>query len=453
MTTIITRRPIDPQRPLSYLALLGILIGYGLIGALYVTRTPAWQVPDEPAHFNYVAQVMWAGLPTLDAGDWDSAYLESLKSNRFSLDSQEGRLYSIQYEDHQPPLYYLLAAPIFFVSNSSLIALRFFSLVLGAFGVLTAFGVVRRLFPAQPYLAVGTAAFVAFLPQHIAMLSGVNNDSLAELMVGLTLFACIGWLRARDTRLIGHALWLGVLLGLAFLTKATAYSLIVVVGAAVLLRARRDHWPIPRAVRLLVIIAIPALLLGGLWWVRNVNTYGFPDILGLRRHDEVVIGQQRTADAIAAKGLPAYLSEGVQTTFESFWGRFGWMGVVLPRNVVLALVIFNSFALMGAGVAFIQFRTLLDAVQAEGIALLALTALLALGLFVYYNLGFQQFQGRYLFTAIIPFGLYYTAGLVGWASLARPIAARWVLIGSGAVGLAGFALYAILRLIVPALSG
>ena len=37
--------------------LILIVLIYLGIGALYVINTPAWQAPDEPAHYNYVRQL------------------------------------------------------------------------------------------------------------------------------------------------------------------------------------------------------------------------------------------------------------------------------------------------------------------------------------------------------------------------------------------------------------
>ena len=439
------------QRPLLAL----IIVGYLVLGGLYAARTPAWQVPDEPAHYNYIAQVAGGALPVLEVGDWDNDYLEAIKSSGFKPDAIGNRLGTIQYEDHQPPLYYILAAPVFSLTGGQLFPLRLFSVLIGALVVLSAYATVAALFPGQPYLALGTAAFVAFLPQHLAMMAGVNNDCLTELIVGLTLFACVRWLRGganagRAER--NNALLLGLLLGLGFLTKTTAYMLVFVVAAALLLRARRERWMPARVLRIFAVIAIPAALLGGAWWLRNVGVYSVPDVLGLRRHDAVVVGQQRTAEFITVKGTGQYLIDAVQTTFESFWGRFGWMGVPWPRNIVTLLVFFNVFALMGASVAFVQFRALVSPVQRDGLLVLALTALLALLLFIYYNLSFVQFQGRYLFTALIPFGLYFTAALAGWGSLVQGKAARWLLIVGGGALLAAFAAYTLFRIIIPALA-
>ena len=64
---------------------LTILLGYWIAGALYAIYTPAWQTPDEPAHYNYIRQVVEAGCcPRIEAGDWSSEYLAQLTSGRFA---------------------------------------------------------------------------------------------------------------------------------------------------------------------------------------------------------------------------------------------------------------------------------------------------------------------------------------------------------------------------------
>ena len=50
-----------------------ILIYLGL-GVLYATHTPAWQAPDEPAHYNYIRQLADGQFPLMEAGDYDQAY-------------------------------------------------------------------------------------------------------------------------------------------------------------------------------------------------------------------------------------------------------------------------------------------------------------------------------------------------------------------------------------------
>src|SRR5262245_51466550 len=85
--------------------LLFILLAYFIVGALFAIRTPPWQAPDEPAHYNYIAQIATNGCcPVIEPGDWNQAYLRQLTTNHFAPDSLAD-LGKIQYEDHQPPLY------------------------------------------------------------------------------------------------------------------------------------------------------------------------------------------------------------------------------------------------------------------------------------------------------------------------------------------------------------
>ena len=63
--------------------------------------------------------------------------------------------------------------------------------------------------------------------------------------------------------------------------------------------------------------------------------------------------------------------------------------------------------------------------------LLAVSTLLTILAYAWYNRQFVQHQGRYLFTALIPFALAFA---VGWQEVLRPrtsrlLAAGWVLLG------------------------
>jgi len=435
-----------------------IVVVYLIIAALYAIKTPAWQVPDEPAHYNYIAQVATNGaIPSLQMGDWNQGYLESLKAQKFAPSAFGSQFGTIRYEDHQPPLFYLLEAPVFALSNGNLTIMRLFSALIGAGVVIVAYFAVRTLFPAQLFLAFATAAFVAFLPQHVAMMAGVDNDSLAELIIGLTVLACLRFTMT-DTRTqpIGRRLALiGLLLGLALITKATAYLLIGVVGVALLLKARREDWTLRRLINGALWIGLPALIFGGAWWLHDIQIYGWPDFLGLRRHDSIVIGQTRTAELIAQHGLGSTLADALQTTFHSFWGQFGWMGVPLPENFYAILALFSLVVLIGAVLAWVRFRSRITAGQRDGLLILSVLALLAVAEIVYYNLGFAQAQGRYLYPGLLAIAFFVVVGLMGWASLIRghraSQAARWAIVAV-MFAFAALDVYALYRYIVPILS-
>src|SRR5579859_4932547 len=98
------------RTPIS--ALVVIVTAYLAIASLYALKTPAWQVPDEPAHYNYVQQIVTNGCcPVMAPGDWDNNYLNTIKASKFSADSIGTRFGTIQYENQQPPLFYFLEAP------------------------------------------------------------------------------------------------------------------------------------------------------------------------------------------------------------------------------------------------------------------------------------------------------------------------------------------------------
>jgi hypothetical protein len=427
-----------------------ILLIYGLAGTLYATLTPAWQAPDEPAHYNYIRYLATEkAFPELVAACYDQAYLSELTSRRFP---SELSIEAVCYEFHQPPLYYLLAAPIFWLTGGSLLTLRLFSLLLGA-GVLTlAFLIGRAIFPLKPFIAFGTMAFVAFVPMHLTMLASVNNDALAEFVLATLIFLLIRRLEAKHSPSFKDNLWLGLLLGIGLITKATIYIAIPLVAAGLWLaeftssgvriairtpeksKEAQVHPAPPQATwphlfKTLATIYGLALLLALPWYLRNAALYGGFDILGLERHDAIVTGQPRTADYLAEASLPVYLIDLITTTSRSFWGQFGWMAVPMDSRTYLFLTLLSLIAALGLLACLLRtfitpecgmnsaessecgLYSALSSTQHRALSLLALTILLTALAYLGYNLTFVQFQGRSLFPSLIPLGLFFTLGL------------------------------------------
>ena len=318
--------------------ILFVIVGfYLLIGGLYAAQVPAWQAPDEPAHYNYVRQLAAGNLPVIAAGDYDQAYLDEIRGAKFAPGYS---VLEIEYEDWQPPLFYLLLTPAYLLTSGDLFALRFMSLLIGAGIIVLAFGIGRLLFPNQPWVAWSTAVFAAFLPQQLSILASVNNDSLTLLLIAAILYLLVYWGVGKvakgsqqETRLL---VGLGLLLGLGFLTKGTVYLLTAVIGVTILGQYWKEWKQIIRAG---LLVFVPAFLLGAIWWVRNILVYGGLDILGKTTHDTVVVGQPRTAQWIAQFGLGGTIEQFLRTTFNSFWGQFGWMAVPMPNWVYLPLLV------------------------------------------------------------------------------------------------------------------
>ena len=477
-----------------------LLLAWLTLAALFAALTPAWQAPDEPAHYNVVRQLYEAGpprcCPVIEPGDWDQELLSRLTSGRFA-DATPETLAALQYEDHQPPLYYLLATLVYEWSGGSLPALRLFSVLLGAGVVCCAWQLAQAALPGRPWLALTAAAFVAFLPQHLAMMSAVNNDSLMELLIGLALLALARWLLDDLAGLrhlgrlllplslpvcallllhglitvaaalvflalagIGYGLWrsgrddlwplwlMGMLTGLLLVTKAGGYFLAGLLPLIFLLRLRPDPRARPRLPAGLACFLLPALVTGALWWARNLGVYGWPDLLGLAAHERVVVGQFRTAQLIADIGPLAWLEGMLRVTFTSFWGQFGWMALPLQGTLLLPPL---ALSLTGVSGLLLARRESGERGQRLLWQALWLVIVLTTLAFLYYNLEFVQWQGRYLYPALLPLALLLARGLDAWRERLLPRRLPWLALAP-VLALAPFDLYLLLRVIRPFLS-
>lgn len=444
------------QRPRAWLA--AILAAYLLAAFSFALNTPPWQTPDEPAHYNYIAHIATQGsLPVLQMDDYDQALLDRLLSAHFGAadPGTPADVASLRYESHQPPLYYVLATPIYWVSGGSLLALRIFGVVIGAATIVLLYLCLELVFPTKTLIVVGATAFAALLPMHVAMLAAVNNDGLAELLVVASMLVTLSWMRCRfyasgirgedtgreafcvfseERRLV----WLGILLGLGMLTKIYAYVLAPILLLTIVMVVWRNPTPKSRdhaedtrpgwrtlreGVRLSLWAAIPALLLGAVWWVRNYTVYGGWDLLGLVQHGRVVAEQPRTIDWIADKGWMTYWERAFSFTFQSFWGVFGWMGVFMDQRIYTAFLLFTGVIFLGVLWAVVRM------ISGRPDADMDLSQLWALGLFgvmivavglayIWYNAEFMQHQGRYFFWGLLPIS---TIVALGWREVMQPL--------------------------------
>jgi 4-amino-4-deoxy-L-arabinose transferase-like glycosyltransferase len=450
---------------LSWLPFLAVLLSYLLVGGLYAWHTPAWQAPDEPAHYNYVRQLASGQLPLMEPSDYDEAFRNAAVSSGFA---PEYNVSLLTYEDWQPPLYYLLQTPVYWLTGGSLLALRLFSLLLGGGVVVGAYLIGRQLFPTREWLALTTAVFVAYIPQHLAIMASVNNDALAELLIAGIILLLLKNLDAEAQRrredqsssqfTSDH--WsptisqftIGILLGLGYLTKGTVYPLSFLVAAVLLWRYWGDWTGLVRAGLLVFGVA---LLMGSVWWGRNLVVYEGFDPFAMMAHDRAVVGQTRTAEWVAEYGLAETVRRFGETTFNSFWGQFGWMALPMthPGWLYPLLRLFTGVVVVGLLAEGIRQRR-----QWRPAAWILLGVVgLATAVHVGYNLTYVQHQGRYLFPALIPMGVGVAAGLWFWI---RPLYERlpptnwhpytpYLLPLSLALALILLNLHAIFRVIIP----
>jgi 4-amino-4-deoxy-L-arabinose transferase-like glycosyltransferase len=403
-------RPVVGRTQFGLLAL--IVLVYLALATGWNLATPPFNNPDEPAQWNYVRFVADTGtLPVSRFGDDPAQLLDRLRSAHFppgeSIDA-------IRYESHQPPLYYATAAVLYKLTaglplKQQVEVLRWLSTLFGALTVFAAWRLVRTLLPGEPALALATAAFVAFVPMAINMTAAVENDGLSNLLVAVGVLGLLLWLQ-RGFAWRG-AVILGVVMGLAALTKVTALVVLPLALLAALLRYRRagrDGKHAHPFGSLIVAYAV-TLLVWGWWVIRNMLTYGWRDPLALDIN-RLVVSQPLTGPLTVAAAR-RFLT----ISFDSFWAQFGWMGIPVPKVYpVLALL----SILAGAGLVVALFRALrseapssIRLTKAGEVLLILAWPVLVAASDVQYNLTFIQAQGRYLFPGLGGIGLFFMLGL------------------------------------------
>ncbi len=400
-----------------------IVIVYLVVGALYALQTPTWEAPDEPAHYNYIAYLAEKGrFPVLQMGDYPHEYLEEIKAAQFP---PEMSIAPVRYEFHQPPLYYLLAVPIYLATKALTLAqqvlvLRIFSLLQGGALLVVSYLAVREVFPESDFLPLASASFIATLPMHIAMSAAINNDTLGEMILALIVWQCL--LAMREGLKRERTLSLGLLLALALLTKTTIYAPAIasILVAALYLRQKGKS-----TLRPLGLIFGLGLALSAWWFLRNGLVYGGFDIFGWARHDSIVVGQPTTAEWLAGYGAGKVVKDFFILSFKSFWAIFGWMGVLVDSRIYDLLFLVSLAALLGVGIyikGLSRGSETLTPRQRWALSILLLILLLVAASHAWYNFKFVQHQGRYLFPALIPIGLFFALGLREWARLLARLA-------------------------------
>jgi len=262
--------PSHTARVRHRLLLTLLLVGFTLCAATYSVAAPLWEASDESEHFQYIV------------------YL--LAQHRLP-----SRLPSIQpsgnNEGNQPPLYYLLVAPVALgldLSDAARIRLnphmgwlndpsgvaatahlldegwpyhgaflaahriRLLSALLGALTILLTFGIARET-TGDRATALLAATLLALLPGFLFASATIDNDVLANTLGALLLLIAV-WRGGGSYR---QGLAFGAISTLALLTKLDLLPLVAIGGlllAGQALRSRR-----PATLAYLAIPLLPAL--------------------------------------------------------------------------------------------------------------------------------------------------------------------------------------------------
>ena len=184
-----------------------------------------------------------------------------------------------------------------------------------------------------------------------------------------------------------------------------------------------------------------AVVVAGWWYWRNYTLYG--EWLGTRTL--LTINGMRTT----AQTWRSFLGE-MRGLRYSFWGLFGLFSILLPAWLYRLLDTLTVVSLAGLATAFIRSwrhrrGRLLDTPATRVRALLALWAVLLIGLMFYWATFATSSQGRLLFPAVGAFGVLFVAGLAFWLQW-LPSALRVRALGLLPLGLLACSLYALIVL-------
>lgn len=455
--------PAAPRRRLDTWAALCLSV-YVLLGLALIARVPLSMAPDEAQHWEYIQHIATTRSLPIFAGAQPPAP---------------------GYEFHQPPLYYLLAAPAWAALPAGVqqYSARLAALICGALTVWLVLAGARAMF-GEGAVARRAGMLAALWPMHIAIGSSSNNDALAGLCCA-ALFWRLALLsrRAPDVR---DGIWIGALAGLGLLSKSTTLTVSIAAVLALWHLSRRaaasepletssiEREPTsvstgrapgtPQVLEAPVVgVAEPGRVLGacvgvalavcGWMLVRNTMLYGDALVLGaFRQAAEAIapgLAEFSAPRRVGGLGLsvPGYGGRLLAILFSTCWGFYGG-----PNAAISALRLFSPSPvwpqgwLLGAALVLLAASTYVAAWglgfvwrvvgrmrsgsgSARDCVLLwcAVAVLLVALAWLQFALAhFAGAQARYLHAALLPVCLLAARA---WDGLPRPARAplSWVL--------------------------
>ncbi len=411
-------------------ALLLILL-FVVLGLAYSLIVPPFETPDEPFHYAFARHIAQGNsLPVQTAegsGPWqqegsqaplyylltgwltrgvaqDDFSALAVRNPRANIGDplNPGNKNFMLYSGKQPPMA---------GSNLALHLGRWFSLLLGALTLWFTFLTAQLAFPDRRDLPLLAVALVALVPQFAYLSGSFTNDTLVVTASAATVY----WL----ARLLSHGddtaipvwewLMLGILIGVAGLSKLQGLGLIPLAGLTVLFLAwQRRTWRLVLVAALAV--GIPALAIAGWWYWRNIMLYG--DWSGLGHLMDI---NGRRNDTLEFTDFwPEF--RGLRY---SFWGLFGWFNILLPAwfyAVMDILTILGGAGLVGAFIRLVR-STAPPRWRSQSLRVLALLVAwlsLMVVLLLYWISQATGSQGRLLYPAIGAIGILLATGLDFW---------------------------------------
>lgn len=397
------------------LAILLMLVA--VVGVAWALITPAWQVPDEPTHFQYTQDI--AELQRIPHGAARPEFSTALQQAVSAAGAAAGGLTPAQVAPNwspgawriykrsfaatppsssdaggatassaNPPFYYAFASLGYWMDGGGttigqLFTIRLWDVLLLLTTTVAAWLLAGEVFARQRLPQLVAAATAGLLPMTTFMSASANADSMLIALWSLAL-----WLGARVVRTRGRfadAASLSGVVAAAILTKATSYALVlpwlVAFVSALWLSAGGER----RSTLIRLVTASGCLFVPVVAWLVYAHTIG---LAGVNQ-----IGHTATSSPLSVTGFLSYLwdfylprlpfmhawNETVPVPSYTVWlqeglGWFGWLDFGVPGWV---------YTVAGWAAALISVDVvagLLRAPLVRRAQLLAACAILILGL-------------------------------------------------------------------------
>jgi hypothetical protein len=426
--------PPIPGADIDKCWLIVVLTLFLSLGTVYSLVTPIFEASDERWHYPVIQYIA------------DERILPGQDPAIQTLWRQEGS---------QPPLYYVLAAGVTMIVDTSDFAavhrpnlhavvglpleignknmmihtdrerwpwqgttlavhlIRLLSLGMGAVTVWLTWRIAHRLWPDERAVLLLAAALTAFNPMFLFISASVNNDNLAAPLAAAAILVLLRAIQRPEGQTLRDGVWLGILLGLGALTKLSALALVPLTALALTWSAAHRRTWRTWLINGMLIVGLMSVI-AGWWYCRNWVLYGDPtgldqmlQITG-RRHEVLTLGQ-------------------LQAEFEgfrlSYWALFGAFNILMDRWLYVVLDVIACLGLAGiivAGVSLLRDRyrrtSRADSRSAtlSPVVFILLTGWVVLVLVSLIRWTAQTYasQGRLMFVAIAGISSLLAAGLL-----------------------------------------
>jgi 4-amino-4-deoxy-L-arabinose transferase-like glycosyltransferase len=186
------------------------------------------------------------------------------------------------WETYQPPLYYVLAACIFHLTNAWLslattgVLVKLLSFLCGIGQVYLVYLAARWVFPRQAVQQFVAIVIAASIPMNIYSAHYVSNEPLAAFFIGLAFVMTMATIAQTGRAPTCVYALIGLSCGLSLLTKFTALAVmpLIVIMVVADLRAKKARWQSVMAV--CAILVGTSALIAGWFYVRNWVHFGKP---------------------------------------------------------------------------------------------------------------------------------------------------------------------------------